>query len=428
MTTIPLPHAETLEGFRESLDPDTVRGWLSESMAEGFELVAAAPHYLRYKGLDGGLVAWSVESRGPDGARVRSHATLRSAVAPRLSGEVERLRYRDGEVYFGLRSYHRVADDVVLLAFPIDRSLTGLRHLLRGSRMRQFIADHLADFVPDGTRFSKGQSSVETVRYKPERRAVLRWQLGFVDDDRVLQEKRAVYMRAHADQSGARAVLAARAAAGAGISVPETLVSLDGSLVVESELRGAPAPLDENAETLGATLARLHTPCSSHELPLHSGLDELDAALRAESDLARLDPELGARAHAMLDGLARWVPVCEKPSLLHGDLHREQFLVDDGSIGLVDFDRARVGDPAYDFASLLAHEQLATNARADEVVDLVLSGYGRGIDSSALAWYSACALVRAALLPFRSMSPTWPQEAVRLLDLAASHCQGIGAA
>jgi hypothetical protein len=73
--------------------------------------------------------------------------------------------------------------------------------------------------------------------------------------------------------------------------------------------------------------------------------------------LARAYPELGRRHERILRGLERTRGALPRsPAVsLHGDFHPGQFLIEADRVGLMDFDRARWGDPASDLGRFASH-------------------------------------------------------------------------
>ncbi len=73
--------------------------------------------------------------------------------------------------------------------------------------------------------------------------------------------------------------------------------------------------------------------------------------------LARAYPELGRRHARILRDLGRTRGSLPRTPVvsLHGDFHPGQFRIGDGHVGLMDFDRARRGDPASDLGRFASH-------------------------------------------------------------------------
>ena len=112
---------------------------------------------------------------------------------------------------------------------------------------------------------------------------------------------------------------------------------------------------------------------------------------------------------------------------MHGDLHAEQLLVGRNKLALLDWDRARNGDPESDLASFLARQRVrmidADSAVAwQNVLAHLLRGYRQTgqLVMQRLNLHLLLELIKAAVLPFRHRDPQWPDKINVLLDLAAT--------
>ncbi len=126
--------------------------------------------------------------------------------------------------------------------------------------------------------------------------------------------------------------------------------------------------------------------------------------------IRRVVRDLHQALRAPSAGQARAVPI-------HGDLHPDQLLsCSDGQLGLIDLDRARLGEGIEDLASFVAHlERRALEGQLPppEVSSLeaaILDGYaeaGGRIDLARYDLHRRAALLRLAPRPFRERSPDW---------------------
>ena len=128
-----------------------------------------------------------------------------------------------------------------------------------------------------------------------------------------------------------------------------------------TRLRGAaPAAPEDLIEQLAQAIASWHElepptlagarPPRHHEAPYHRWLRRaLDPAASASAAAEAAD-RLGrpTRAPAWADLLARAAELT--PVLVHGDIHEDQLLADDGQLtGVIDWETARVDHPFWDF-------------------------------------------------------------------------------
>ena len=228
---------------------------------------------------------------------------------------------------------------------------------------------HLAVLVGErsGRAVDADRLSVETVRYRPGQRHVLRVLL---DGDAW------VYVKTDRDRSGARAVAAAaflrdrvpEGARGAAVAVPleydaEDTVALWWSspgVPLSRLLATRPAAALRTVAQIGRALRVLHdSPSGPASLPRRDGAEdvhtEVRETLRAGEHVAALLPDLG-RTHEqvaaqVVEQLDR-VPG-EAPVLCHGDFKSDNLVVDDGRLTILDLDRTGWADPAKDLGKFL---------------------------------------------------------------------------
>jgi hypothetical protein len=244
----------------------------------------------------------------------------------------------------------------------------------------------------------------ELVRYKPGRRAVIRYE--------------GAYGKLRADEAGAAHVALARELIAHGVRTPAPLEyrpELGMALYEEvagtrlATLRGG--GLDDWMEPVAAALAQLHaTPVAA--LREHSMDDEL-ADLRAAAATAGA---LGADARELADELARRLTEIEPlPAVtIHGSFHDDQVLVGDAddTVTLVDLDSAARGDPRLDVGHFAAY---LTAAGEDSARKRFLAACDAGPD---VLVFEAAALLRWSSLPFRDLEPGWRSAVARRVELA----------
>jgi Phosphotransferase enzyme family len=254
----------------------------------------------------------------------------------------------------------------------------------------------------------------ELVRYKPGRRAVLRYRL----------DGRAVYGKLRADDAGAGHVALGHALLERGIATPAPLrYEANLRMTVHSEAPGTRLSdlegdeLTAWMEPVAAALARLHG-ANVPGLPAHSPEQEIDELRAAAGTAAALLPHRRAEIGALADRVAAALAAARRatPATIHGSFHDDQVLVGDAGVVLLDLDSAAIGDPLLDvghFASYLSASG-QTTARA-----AFLDAYGREAPL-----FEAAALLRWSSLPFRRLEPGWPARMERRLELAAARLDG----
>ena len=175
------------------------------------------------------------------------------------------------------------------------------------------------------------------------------------------------FLRVYEEQDRAGAEAEARlltSLADRGVSTPKPVARKDGGVI--SDVRGKPAALfpwisgsircqesvsPEDAEKVGAALARVHT--AGEGLPRGAGrFNEADLRARLVRIAAADDRELAAQAAPLGASLDRWTRARKslRRGLIHGDLFRDNVLWSDAGdvAALLDFESASDGVLAYD--------------------------------------------------------------------------------
>jgi Phosphotransferase enzyme family len=225
----------------------------------------------------------------------------------------------------------------------------------------------------------------ELIRYKPGRRAVIRYP--------------GAYAKLRAD---GRAPVAFPGA-------PRVLLHEAGLTVYEA-VPGTPLRECERApwmEAVAEALARLHaTPL---DLPAHD-LDVEARDLRGAAETAAaIGADPGDLAERILAALAGVRPAT---ATIHGSFHDDQVLVGEHGVTLLDLDSAAIGHPLFDvgeFASYL------TAAGEEEARGRFLEACGAGRDA---LLFEAAALLRWSSLPFRDLEPDWLDKVRLRIELA----------
>ena len=291
----------------------------------------------------------------------------------------------------------------VLQLFPIDVRLPGLTEATSRSAMRTALGDALV--------------SLELVRYKPGRRAVLRYRLDSPDT-------RVVYGKLRADRAGAVHVALADELIERGVPTPAPLAYLpDLKMTVHSEARGTrlaelrgDRSFADWMEPVADVLARLHG-TSIAGLPAHSPEGEAADLRAAAETAAALLPQRGADIGRLAARLsAHLAAIQPRASTIHGSFHDDQVLVGEAGAVLVDLDSAALGEPLLDVGHFASYLSAAgeTAARAG-----FLEAYARRRPAGPeVLLFEAAALVRWSSLPFRELEPAWPAAVERRLDLA----------
>ncbi|MGH2714507.1 MAG: aminoglycoside phosphotransferase family protein, partial [Thermoleophilaceae bacterium] len=428
MMRLPPPDA-ALHGLPVALDGsamvERLRSALAEHAREGLEIEACHPEYVRYKPGTSCLVGYRLRLRRPDEDHVDdlpAHVQLYADDGARRGWQRPSLRRLLDRARQGhLPPPHvraALLEDVggLLQIYPVDRDLPALVRAAAPRKMGRLLGELLRH---DG----RLRLRVEIVRYRPGRKALLRYQLR-------CGERRYVYAKAYAGPRAAHQHRLSNALAAAGVPVPPVLGTVPQlEMVVHAAADGRPLlalrDVTEYASPLRAaaeTLARLHG--ASIE-GLRSVPADHDASLvrRSAETLAVLLPEHDLWIHELAAAIAAALAaIPERRAPIHGDFYDDQVLVSDGRVTLLDFDEARLGNPLVDVGNFLAHvsAKLSDTGAADAARETFRAAYLArcGGDARTLALFEACAMLQLAVGPFRRLQRDWPDAVLRLLRLA----------
>ncbi len=422
----------SLKGLELALDSSAMRAYIAERVVDAGEVHSLKPYYLRFKGQHGALVGWRLEIRLNEEV-AQTFLTVRAAPLARLRSEAERFHDRRLRMYSGLRPVTLDEEhEVLLLAFPVDRMLSRLRHLVRLGRFRRLLVERSASPEERHERIGKRRSHLDVLRYKPERRAVLRWSLACMQGDACARHVN-LYARVHTGACGVGAGDAMKAVRAHGVRCPERLVS-EPHFALECELKGQNlrtkgVARQEKLISAGRLLAAVHaalppTTVESQILPVN----ELDRVYQTAADFAAINQGLSEQIEDLAEVLSATIPSPSMQRLLHGDLHADQFLFDADVPGLVDFDRTCLGPAAYDLASFSAHATLDAEHLPNSALQILMDGYkeaGGQLPREELRWFEACALLRLSLAPLRRLQGDWVAASHTLVTRARQVLEGV---
>lgn len=285
---------------------------------------------------------------------------------------------------------------------------------------------------PDGmaARLGWATCAVETVRYRPEERVVLRYR-----DPGTVVSYGKVLAGGTAALVAALAVLheAGRADATLPMVPPPAVLAEDLDLVVVPEVRG-PSLHDvvfgrsgdgpEAVRRTGRALAGLHAASIAADRVMSTGDDV--QALRSYLPAAMCaDPATGTRLATMVDRADAGPDGPTGPS--HGALRTDQVILTGGRPALIDLDGFCAAHPARDLGNVLAYLRWrAVRRPGDRAVvsasrRALLEGYRRGgsaMDPGALRYFEAVALLKIAGRRYRRLAVDEFAFVPELLDAA----------
>ncbi len=389
-----------MPGLATVLDPDAIAAALGHALSRD-DIRVDAITYVKYQPGFPCLVGYRL--RVGD-AEVPAYATAHPWPAHR-----EMAKARTNPAVRGRLGTGRVALadlGVVVSAFPNDRKLAALPMLADGPGR----AELLARLVPG--RPDLKETLAERLTYKPQRRYVMRL-AGSRGPSVVLRAYHPDWAaRAHRNATelpGGERYRLARCLGYCGRAQVMALEWLPGRPLGELLETFPPGP--ETLAHVGAALRELHGQTTSPWPPLAAST-EAAAGFQVATAMAFIGSPLAGRARELAVRLAACLstnPTGDGP--VHGDFDPSQVVVNSGSIGLLDLDRAGRGEPALDLGNFLAH--LWRRAVAGRIPGrcvetwwaALLHGYGANAGLRARAAHYASVRLLRMLNPFRFWAP-----------------------
>lgn len=327
----------------------------------------------------------------------------------------------------------------LVTSFPADRRLTNLSLALDGTVMRRVLSDH---FVSRGVHGGLDACRSSVVRYKSESKCVIRYELDWrsrhATRPAVLYGK--VSKRSIFERSKIAAEFAAELGASSGFETAAWFGTIEPlSLELWGELRGVPL-VDVSrrravdvAYAAGQALHSLHA--LRWDLPVQRREDNIGLALKdATRHLSKARPDMAENLMTLMERLTpalRWSETQEH-SPTHHDFHGHNLLIDQTTIGLLDFEDLSQGDRFHDVGALLAHLIELETQTAGATINYknqraaFLAGYGAldSAEADRLATYAAAHCVLRGFQALRKPNSADQQSIEALVRVAMRFLQG----
>lgn len=382
----------------------------------------ARPEYVRYKPGTNAVASWRVNRVG--GGSMLLHGKCYTAEDyPVALAKAREIAASEPGREFAARDDARM----LCFAFPADQVMDGLRFATTPKKIQRVLYAHDDALEEKTWRVSDSRMAISTVRFKPEKRAVLR--IDTRARHRVSGEKRPVrrWLRITAGDGGeVPAALTARLhdefSLHPWLQTPRMIAWLPrygGALL--DHVPGLPLPADTAGTAVaGRALAALHR-ASAADLPRRTRDQALTDAGDALEAAAGVAPEIAADVVRIRDGLAdlasRLGPD-EHVGFVHGDFHPQQILLCENGAAILDFDRSHAGDPVADLGNFTA-QLLAESyhgGRNPEYARALgetlrqayeLDAFGP-VEANRFTFWRAIGLAHLVPQAFRSLRSDWP--------------------
>lgn len=437
------PDDPALPGLSSLLDPDRVKEILKRPYAKlPGEISHCRIDYVRYKPATSCLVAYTLT--GADPKTGQTHEQIISGKCYQSSdfGDAEskaRAKHTGGDD--SVPPILPVADlNCIFFLYPHDNELDGLETLSDSRKVRRILYQHLDRLPRTEWRISHKRMRTTVIRFKPEKRAVVRIDTYATNLRTNRKEHVTIFVRHYSDDRGGSEFtlmkrLHDRFSDGAELTVPRPLVyepdkrllfmeGLDGEVFLPL-LTGPEGPLF--AARAAKALAALHR-FDRAVRPLRTAADCLSEARSTAETVGHVFPESYDATDDIIQKLTHCVP--EPPphvSIVHGDFYHSQLLVREESEAIIDFDRSYLGDPAADVGNFLAHLRLlgleGRLADVRSLSDSFLKAYSEHAGSDPgqerIGFWTAIGLFGLAVRPFRNLDPAWKEKTSKILTLCS---------
>lgn len=351
---------------------------VQDALGPAAEVHAIVPEFFRAKEPEGTVVGLRLHVSHPLHGTLERMLTVRWAALERLVEEGTRRRPEHDAIAAPLPAW-RIFEEASCTSsvFPFDRRLPRAVEFLRARSVVRLL--EASPEYDAAWRVRKRASRVHVLRYRPERRVVLRWDLAEKHDATGERRVRSVVVRAHAHALALPPDLLARVAR-AGLDAPRSLALPDRCLHVESFVAGRPLQFDGlptavTMRRLGVAIAQWHRDGDASGLPRSTPERLLRRARAAVENLAAVDHEHADRLRRSLASLGAELPTTSAEVALHGDLHPGQLVVEGPRLFLLDWDRAARGAAAEDLANLLVHLQTVARSVDCDATRALRQGY-----------------------------------------------------
>ncbi len=407
-------HAIT--GLASLLDPDEFVAMLHQAVPRS-ETVTAKPVYVRYKPGRSCLATYKV-SVGGEIIDVYAKALPRDGMEELgEAGQQLKVPGRLGPGVFILEER-----GIGIFIFPNDSHLKALTRLFDSEAQMRL----LKELIPE--RPDLWGSTVEGIRYKPERRFSARL-LTWGQPRAVLKVYNSLdYSAAERNAGAFRSRGPLRLARRLGCASRHNILVFDwleGRLLSEKLLQ---PELDlEPVRTVGAAIAELHAQDPGRLTRLTRD-QEAATLLAASAELGFLCPHLARRADDVARELAIRIKSNPNPECpTHGDFKSEQILVEGNAVAILDYDRAVSGDPSADLGKFLANLEKFTlrgnlpRTKLEAVKNALLEGYQHAARSdipARIELYTAAVLLQIARRRFRHRKLDWVEVTEAILERA----------
>jgi len=424
-----------LPGLGAMLDAETAGRLIGTELSLSLRISDCSVYYVRYKPATNCIISYKLRCDSKDGqsdllcyAKVYTESDYYIAE--------EKAKNHRWIQFSELPSVLPLPEQMAIIYFyPNDFVIEGFRVLSDPKKVQRILYEVYDEYPESDWRISDRKLKLETVRYKPERRGVIRCDTKAVN--RASGERRAlsVFLRIYGDDLGAEIFrhhqkLYEFSNETPVLTIPRPIAYIPERKMAVIETIAGTGLLDmlknRNSdyvvEKVASALAALH----SFELPgitLKTNSDYLDEAGATREMLESIYPEGKSLSGRIFDRLKDYQVNPAGICCLHGDFYYSQVLIAGDDVVFIDFDRICLGDAISDVGNFIAHLRLLSiQDRLGDVSRLekaLLGAYeqaaGTTIDRGNLGFWIGFGLYQLAVGPFRLMEADWQSKTGSIL-------------
>lgn len=437
-----MPEDNRLPGLITMLNAGEVHQILKEKLTDiAGAIIGCEISYIRYKPLTNCIIAYSLKYKSADSDEAREilcYAKLH--IDPDFKNAVEKImshRWMETKPFpatLVLTDYN-----AIIYFFPNDGIIDGLRLLSNPKKIQRILYENYDEYPEKEWRISDRKLKLTTVRYKPERRAVLKCRTKTVNRQTGQRFPLEFYIRIYADERGAdvyeiQKALYESSRGKNDLVIPKPIAYLSDRRALLMESVPGKTLIEcmkekEAAAYMAGTaraLAALHN-IGRVNMPVKQPDEFRDEIIAAAEMLNKISPEEMELANRIAEALVRNIKEPEQAGPVHGDFHYGQILCDKTADAIIDFDRAYLGDGLADAGNFIAHMKfLHLQGRIDEDSVLIrsfLSEYrelsGRHFENEEIDFWTAYHMFMLAVGPFRCLEHNWKQQIRIILEECA---------
>lgn len=426
---------DRLSGLGVMLNSERSREQLSSALTDqSLQLLTSEIMYVRYKPATNCIIGYKLTYVRAESAEEKTlYIYAKCYLREDFSNALSKLE-RDNEA--GPVSPVSLKE-INTIVYPVwcDRELDGIELAFTPRKLARSLRAGLSEFPDPDFRLSDKKLSAEIVRYKPERRAVIK--LVTRAKNKITGEKIpvTVYARCYADDRAQKVgpLMTTLSEAGARLDQPVIVPSpisylAEKKILLTRAVDGRPLSLcldSAEAEVFmsssGAALRWLHS-MSFEPLERLTNKDYLREVCAAADSLSRIVPSQADLIAELKSHFTTKLSAGIESSvgLIHGDFYSDQVLVSvvDGPVALIDFDRAAFGSQLIDLANFCADLRLEARWHGPDKTKQLEASFLRGYYDNRPDYATpeqfetlvAAQMLRQVIAPFRCWSSDWPEK------------------